>query len=136
MGSALHGLGGIDSLKKELKAAGIGSVGSALHGLGGIDSLKKELKAAGIGSVGSALHDLGVRGDVLDAIINPPPPVSQPRVEPEPPRSEPSPSPHTEVERLEFQQAVLEEELAILSEEPARVAHPDDDWDAWPRSAD
>jgi hypothetical protein len=64
---------------------------------------------------------------ILDAIINPPIPVKLPPAEPEPP-----PSPNTEVERLEFERAVLEEELAVLTEEPARVAHPDDDWGEWP----
>ena len=60
---------------------------------------------------------------ILDAIINPPIPVKLPPAEPEPP-----PSPNTEVERLEFERTVLEEELAVFAEEPARVAHPDDDW--------
>lgn len=37
-----------------------------------------------------------------------------------------------EVERLEFERAVLEQELTVFTEEPARVAHPDDDWGEWP----
>ena len=64
---------------------------------------------------------------ILDAIINPPIPVKLPPAEPEPP-----PLPHTEVERLDFERAVLDEELAVLTEEPAYVTHPDDDWGEWP----
>ena len=131
VGGAIGAIGTLGTLTPNSLTAAAG-VGGAIGAIGTLGTLTpNSLTAAGVGGAIDALSDIHVPALPDDIISLPTGGARKKHKARVPPKSEPPPSPYADVERLEFQQAVLKEELAVLTEEPARVAHPDDDWDEW-----